>query len=138
MSVAFHACLGFRKNGGKKNLSSEQPATREYYRLDQCIPFLSKNLSLVLKDLFPYYATYVQFFSRPSRKNCVSEFSIQAMSRRKTNLAVGMKIAGPKQRIICPTKDRSQASQRTGCQVVKILAALLKSVRREMSLNLVY
>lgn len=97
-----------------------------------------KNLSLVLKDLFPYYATYVQFFSRPSRKNCVSEFSIQAMSRRKTNLAVGMKIAGPKQRIICPTKDRSQASQRTGCQVVKILAALLKSVRREMSLNLVY
>lgn len=63
------------------------------------------------------------------------------MSRHKTNLAVGMKIAGPKQRIsftICPTEGRSQASQLMGCQVVEILAALLKSVNREMSVNLVY
>lgn len=103
------SCISYMFGGfarmGEKNLSSEQPATREYYRLEPMYTIPLKNLSLVLKDLFPYYATYVQFFSRPSRKNCVSEFSIQAMSRLKTNLAVGMKIAGPKQHIsftTCP------------------------------------
>lgn len=52
------------------------------------------NLSLVLKDLFPYYATYVHsFLFHPSKKNSVIESSVQVMmSRRKTNPAVGVKI----------------------------------------------